>query len=135
MKRIALFVAVALLVVVVGISGAVTPGPTPEKVLNKDVAKLVAALNNDNLEKRAAAAEKLGEKCCKDAVPYLVKMMKEDQVSSARIVAANALAKIGDYSVIPAMVEQAKQDKNKTVRYALGAIAKQMAQNKEESSS
>ena len=132
MKRFALLTGIILIVALVA-GGWATPGTSPEKVLDKNLSKLVANLQNENLEKRAEAAQKLGEKCCKDAVPHLVKMMQGDAVASARIVAANALAKIGDSSVIPQMLEQAKTDKNKTVRYTLSAIAEEMSKKKAES--
>ena len=60
----------------------------------------------------------------------LVEMMKSDSEAGARIVAANALAKIKDYSVIAEMRQQATTDASKTVRYALNAIADQMEKEK-----
>jgi HEAT repeat protein len=139
MKRQFKFQVVVAALVVVLACGAVvanaTVGVTPEKVLDKDGLKLVASLKHENLEVRAKAAEKLGEKCCKEAVTALVDMMKNDTNSGARIVAANALAKIKDYSVITTMREQATSDASKTVRYALNAIADQMEKEKSKANS
>ncbi len=133
MKRFTLIAGMILIAALVASGWTGTPATSPEKVLDKNLAKMVATLQHENLEKRAEAAQKLGEKCCKDAVPYLVKMMQEDAVPGARIVAANALAKIGDLSIIPKMLEQARVDKNKTVRYSLTMIAEEMNKKKTES--
>ncbi len=137
-RQFRLLVMVAALVAALAFGTALANaaiGTTPEKVLDKAGLKLVANLKHENLEVRAKAAEKLGEKCCKDAVAPLVEMMKSDTDAGARIVAANALAKIKDYSVITAMREQAAKDANKTVRYALNAIADQMEKEKPKANS
>jgi len=132
MRHFAWLTGFVVIVAMVAAGWAAT-GTTSEKAMDKNFSKLVANLTNESLEKRAEAAQKLGEKCCKDAVPHLVKMMQNDAVASARIVAANALAKIGDTSVIPQMLEQSKTDKNKTVRYTLSVIAEEMSKKKAES--
>jgi len=95
----------------------------PTADLTKQQQEMFAALNSDKAQDRAQAAEKLGVQCCKHAVSVLVQMMKSDEVGSVRIVAANALWKIGDRNTIAAIREQSQCDKNKTVRTVLIAIA------------
>jgi HEAT repeat protein len=111
-------------------------GATPEKNINAEAkAKIVLLLKSDKLEVRATAAQMLGEMCCKDAVDLLVDMMKNDAAAGGRMVAANALAKIKDCSVIPDLREQANCDKSKTVRNVLNAIADQLEKEKNLASS
>jgi len=124
MKTQRMISVIALLVIVLCVCAwarDVYVAPTTE--LTKEQKQMLASLNSDNAQERAKAAEKLGVKCCKPAVDILVQMMKTDEVSSLRIIAANALWKIGEPRAIAAIREQAQVDKNKTVRTTLAAIA------------
>ncbi len=96
---------------------------TPNGEMTAKQKEMVSALNSDKAEVRAKAAEKLGVQCCKQAVDLLVQMMKTDDVASLRIIAANALWKIGESRAVAEIKEQAQVDKNKTVRTTLAAIA------------
>jgi ribosomal protein L7/L12 len=94
--------------------------------LNKDNQKWMSKLKSDDVSKRVEAATKLGLNKAKDAVSGLVDMMKNDKDFRARIVAANALCKIGDLSVIKDIKEQAAAEKNKTARTAIAGVVKEM---------
>jgi hypothetical protein len=124
MKSNRMIVVIALLVL--GLSVCAWARDTylpPTTELTKNQKEMLASLNSDKPQDRAKAAEKLGVQCCKHAVDMLVQMMKTDDVNSLRIVAANALWKIGDKRAIVAIREQAQTDKSKTVRTTLNAIA------------
>ena len=95
----------------------------PNEEMTAKQKEMLSALNSDKAEVRAKAAEKLGVQCCKQAVDVLVQMMKTDDVASLRIIAANALWKIGESRAVAEIKEQARIDKNKTVRTTLAAIA------------
>jgi HEAT repeat protein len=115
---------IALLVIVLSVGAwARDTYVAPTTELTKEQKEMLVSLNSDKPQERAKAAEKLGVQCCKKAVDVLTTMMKTDDVNSLRIVAANALWKIGDKRAVDAMREQAKIDKSKTVRTALAAIA------------
>lgn len=80
-------------------------GPDFEKILRE---------GNDPVA-RAEAAQALGEKKVKAAVPTLIKALKDDLDIGVRMEAAWALGEIGDTNGIPALVE-ALQDKKAPLR-------------------
>ena len=90
---------------------------TPKLMANdNDNARLISALKAENIGWRVDAARLLGEAADAEAVKPLIDVLKNDEISSARISAAVALAKIGDRSALNALKRAAKYDTNKTVR-------------------
>ena len=90
---------------------------TPNLMANdNDNARLISALKAENIGWRVDAARLLGEAADAEAVKPLIDVLKNDEISSARISAAVALAKIGDRSALNALKRAAKYDANKTVR-------------------
>ena len=124
MKSTRMISVIALLVVGLCVAAWARDTYVPSTTeLTKEQKAMLVSLNRSKAQERAKAAEKLGVQCCKQAVEVLTQMMKSDDVASLRIVAANALWKIGDSRCITAIREQAQVDKSKTVRTALAAIA------------
>jgi HEAT repeat protein len=87
---------------------------------------LIKSLKDENVGVRSSAAQLLGERKVEDAVDSLVKMVKSEDNSSARIVAAMALYQIGNEKALPTLKTVATNDKNKTVRRVVTAIVNQM---------
>lgn len=87
---------------------------------------LIKSLSDENVGIRSSAAQLLGERKVKEAIKPLTKMLKTEKNSSARIVAAMALHKIGDDSVLPLLKKVASKDKNKTVRRVVTALVHDM---------
>lgn len=87
---------------------------------------LIKSLKDENVGVRSSAAQLLGERKVKDAVDPLVKMVKSEDNSGARIVAAMALYQIGNEKALPTLKTVATNDKNKTVRRVVSAIVNQM---------
>ncbi|MCI0495944.1 HEAT repeat domain-containing protein [candidate division KSB1 bacterium] len=87
---------------------------------------LIKALKDENVGVRTSAAQLLGERKVTDAVDPLVKMVKSEDTSGARIVAAMALYQIGAEQALPTLKTVATNDKNKTVRRVVTAIVSQM---------
>lgn len=83
---------------------------------------LIKALQDENVGIRTSAAQLLGERKVVEAVKPLVKMLKTEENTSARIVVAMALYQIGGKKATVALREAAAKDKNKTVRRAVSAI-------------
>jgi len=83
---------------------------------------LIKALDDQNIGIRTSAAQLLGERKVVDAVKPLVKMLKTEENTSARIVVAMALYQIGDEQATAALKQAAVKDKNKTVRRVVSAM-------------
>ncbi len=79
----------------------------------------IADLSSNDENKIVAAAEWLGEKEEKSAVPKLVDLLKNDERTKVRLYATIALALIADESCIPALNEALTGDNNADVRYAV----------------
>lgn len=102
-------------------------GASPEKGIDKQtIERLQPYLKHAKAEIRATTAAVLGEMCCKGAVEPLVEMMKNDSVPAVRIVAANALSKLKDCSLVPDIREQAERETNPTAKHVLTAIANEL---------
>ena len=91
---------------------------------------LIERLKDDNIGVRTSAAQLLGDRKVEMAVEPLLKMVKTEKRYCARLVAAVALYKIGDKSVIPELKKCAASDKCKTVRHVLLAIIIEMQKEK-----
>lgn len=116
-------VAMALVVVLSVFSTSVFAQPVDAVKYDK---YLIKSLSDENVGIRSSAAQLLGERKVKDAIKPLVKMLKKEKNSSARIVAAMSLYKIGDESVLPLLKKVAIKDKNKTVRRVVTAMVYEM---------
>lgn len=111
------------LVLTILLTNVVFAQPVEEKEYDQ---YLIKALKDENVGVRSSAAQLLGERKVVDAVDPLVKMVKSEDNSGARIVAAMALYQIGDEKVLPTLKTVAAKDKNKTVRRVVTAIVNQM---------
>ena len=83
----------------------------------KDEARLIAALNDENVGRRVSAIQLLGERQVEAAVDPLIEVLLKDAEYSARFSAAVALVKIGDVKALPALERAARRDRSKTVRH------------------
>ena len=88
---------------------------------------LINALQDENIGIRTSAAQLLGDRKVVEAVKPLVKMLKTEENTSARIIAAMALYQIGDEKATVALKEAAAKDKNKTVRRVVSAMVQKLA--------
>jgi HEAT repeat protein len=79
----------------------------------------IADLSSNDENKIIAAAEWLGDKEEKAAVPDLVKLLKNDKRVKVRLYASIALGLIADESAIPALNEALTGDSNADVRYSV----------------
>jgi len=87
---------------------------------------LINALQDENVGIRTSAAQLLGERKVVEAVKPLVKMLKTEENTSARIVVAMALYQIGDEKATEALKEAATKDKSKTVRRVVAAMVQKL---------
>ena len=87
---------------------------------------LMKALDDENIGIRTSAAQLLGERKVVEAVEPLAKMLKAEENTSARIVAAMALYQIADEKGTVALKEAAAKDKNKTVRRVVTAMVQKL---------
>jgi hypothetical protein len=78
----------------------------------------ITDLSSSDENKIVAAAEWLGEKEEKSAVPKLVDLLKSDKRTKVRLYATISLALISDESCIPALNEALTGDSSADVRYA-----------------
>ncbi len=88
--------------------------------------KLINDLKSEKSDDRTKAATKLGDRKVVEAVNPLLQMLKREEHQSARIVAAVALSKIGDKSVVPTLKTIQKSETNKTVKNVLNAVIKKL---------
>jgi HEAT repeat protein len=79
----------------------------------------MADLSSNDENKVIAAAEWLGDKEEKDAVPELVKLLQNDKRVKVRLYASIALGLIADEKSIPALNEALTGDSNADVRYSV----------------
>ncbi|NOZ60510.1 MAG: HEAT repeat domain-containing protein [Calditrichaeota bacterium] len=91
---------------------------------------LIKALKDKNLGIRASAAQLLGERRAEEAMKPLLKLLKQEKCYACRIIAAQALYKIGNKSVLPELKRIMKNDRNKTVRHVVKAIVLEMEKEK-----
>jgi len=117
-----LMTAIMILVLVVSVGFAKTNNDYDQYLIN--------ALNDDNVGIRTSAAQLLGERKVVQAVKPLIKMVKSEKNSSARIMTAQALYKIGTQKAYDALQEVAQKDTNKTVRHVAFSLAKEMESKK-----
>ncbi len=115
MKRvIAGMVAVVLIASVAQAADRLNIQP-PERYAKAE-ANLLVALASDNAGLRESAAYMLGEMGSTKAVIPLMRMLREGETESARIVAALALCRIGDNRGVYAVRRAAKFDESNTVQ-------------------
>ena len=88
----------------------------PPERYAKAEANLLSALASDNAGLRESAAYMLGEMGSTKAVVPLMRMLREGETASARIVAALALCRIGDSRGVYAVRRAAKFDENQNVQ-------------------
>ncbi len=124
MKRFTKISLAMALIVVLSVFSTSVFAQTVEK--EKYDKYLIKSLSDENVGIRSSAAQLLGERKVKEAIKPLTKMLKTEKNSSARIVAAMALYKIGDDSVLPLLKKVASKDKNKTVRRVVTALVNDM---------
>lgn len=124
MKRITTISVAMALVVVLSVFSTSVFAQSVEK--EKYDQYLIKSLSDENVGIRSSAAQLIGERKVKEAIKPLVKMLKTEKNSSARIVAAMSLYKIGDESVLPLLKKVAAKDDNKTVRRVVTAMVHEM---------
>ncbi|UCE04491.1 MAG: HEAT repeat domain-containing protein [bacterium] len=110
-------------VLTVFLSSALLANPPGDKEYDQ---YLIKSLQDENVGVRSSAAQLLGERKVAEAVEPLMKMLKMEKNSSARIVYAVALYQIGNGKALPTLKQVATKDKNKTVRRVVSAIVYQM---------
>jgi HEAT repeat protein len=111
------------LVLTVLLSSVLLANPLGDKEYDQ---YLIKALQDENIGIRASAAQLIGERKVVEAVKPLVKMLKTEENTSARIIAAMALYQIGDEKATVALKEAAANDKNKTVRRVVSAMVQKL---------
>jgi HEAT repeat protein len=79
----------------------------------------IADLSSKDENKVVTAAEWLGEKEEKSAVPQLIDLLKNDKRTKVRLYATIALALIGDEACIPTLNDALIGDSSADVRYAV----------------
>lgn len=120
MKTYRLFLTVAVLMVAIVVTPVFSMGKND--VTKAEAAKVIAKLESKEFTDRAEAVNKLGEYCCKESIEALLSVMKNDCAPRCRMMAAMALLKIGDPSVIPEIKKAAKKDPHQTVRNTLRGV-------------
>lgn len=105
----------------------VAKGPTPEQIAaNKEkVRALIAALSDSDPSKALPAATRLGEMGDLEAVPPLVKMLKESRDPFARFAAAQALGNLKACDAVPGLIA-ALSDRDETVFLGSGVALRQI---------
>lgn len=111
------------LVLTIFLTGILAAQPVDDKEYNQ---YLIKSLQDENVGIRSSAAQLLGERKVAEAVDPLVKLLKSEENTSTRIVAAMALYQIGDEKALPALKEAAAKDKSKTVRRVVTAIVQKI---------
>lgn len=127
-KKMIGWIAVLSLAIVFG-TFAKPAANTDLSQLDQKDQKLVQQLQDEKADKRMQAAQKLAKRNCVAAENLLVKMMQNDTVYQARIVAAMSLMELDLKQTLPAIKKQAENDENKIVRNALGGIVSKMEQD------
>lgn len=112
-----------VLVLTLFLASVLLAHPLSDKQYNQ---YLINALQDENVGIRTSAAELLGERKVAEAVEPLIKMLKTEQNTSARIIFAMALYKIGDEKAAAALKQIAAKDKNKTVRHVVAAMVQKL---------
>ena len=117
MKSIFAVAIIALLVALASpsIAGEKPDLGSPEKYERAEV-NLMIGLQSDNLGLRESAAFMLGELQSEKAVIPLLKMLRDDERESSRIVAALALCRIGDARGVYAVKRATHFDDSKLVQ-------------------
>ena len=98
------------------IAGVIFNTNTMLSAEENDTERLISALKAENIGWRVDAARLLGESGETEAVVPLISVLKTDKMSSARISAAVALAKIGDAKALKALKYVSRNDESLTVR-------------------
>ena len=119
-------IGVALLALLILVGAGFAQQPTEK---NYDQ-YLIGKLKDKNIGVRSSAAQLLGERRVTTAVEPLLKMLKDEKCYSCRIVAANALYKIGDRKALCTLKRIAKHDNNRTVRHVVKALVWEMENQK-----
>lgn len=83
---------------------------------------LIKSLEDENIGRRASAAQILGEQKTQVAVQPLVNMLKSEKDFRVRIIAAASLHKLGDPTVVPTLKQVWKKERNKTVKQVLAGV-------------
>jgi HEAT repeat protein len=115
MKRILAGVIATVLIVSVAQAGN-RLGLQPAERYAKAEANLLSGLASDNAGLRESAAYMLGEMGSTRAVVPLMRMLRESETESARIVAALALSRIGDGRGVYAVRRAAQYDESPNVK-------------------
>lgn len=87
---------------------------------------LIKSLNDEDVARRANAAQQLAQRNVTDAIQPLVQMLQNDSDFRGRIVAAVALLKLGDQSLIPTLKEAQKNETRKTVQTVLAGVIREL---------
>lgn len=115
MKTMTRFIAVVAVLAAVTVSGMAGDNEKPSYDINQAELNLMVGLASDNLGLRESCAFMLGEIGSRKAVIPLMAML-HDGVESYRVVAALALARIGDARGAYAVKQAAKFDPSERVQ-------------------
>lgn len=92
---------------------------------------LIKSLKDDNIGRRASAAQLLGDKKVELAAKPLLKMLRTEKDFRVRIVAAVSLYRLNDTTMISDLRKINKHEKNKTVKHVLAGIIKELQDQEE----
>jgi len=87
---------------------------------------LIKSLNDEDVARRANAAQQLAQRNVTEAIQPLVQMLQNDKDFRGRIVAAVALMKLGDQSLVPTLKDAYKNETRKTVQTVLAGVIKEL---------
>lgn len=83
---------------------------------------LIRSLNDENIGRRASAAQLLGDQKMVKAIEPLIEMLKTEVDFRVRIVAAVSLSKVTDSTVVPKLKSLHNTEKNRTVKHVLAGV-------------
>jgi HEAT repeat protein len=119
-----LSVAIIVFVVVSGVLAQ--EGMDASVEFNQKEQQAIEKLADQKLENRVKGVNQLVEMNCKKASAQLVQMMQNDEAFQGRIAAGVALLQLNCTDALDAIKAQSQNDSNKTVRTALGGVAKKL---------
>ncbi len=87
---------------------------------------LIKSLNDEDVARRANAAQQLAPRNVTEAIQPLVQMLQNDKDFRGRIVAAVALMKLGDQTLIPTLKDAYQNETRKTVQTVLAGVIREL---------
>lgn len=122
MKRYSVILAVVLLCVILAVPATARPPVEPKAIPYSELTEktLLNGLNCENCGVRASAAFMVGDLKIKSAVIPLMRVLKDSENETARVIAALSLCRIGDARGVYAVKRAARFDSSERVRMVCG---------------